>query len=481
MEATETTMKRSPRAARAVFLILSMLLIAASIAPAEDGREVDAVTAPTWTVELTGHRNHELQTYEVRDMVNDQGLGRTITVEERGELVEYSGVPLSAILGVIDSPEFEEPWELNRALWHDGYDVTLTARDGYAATFNTADFATDELLFAVARDGEAIYPQTSGEVALALWVKNIVSVETSLGRSTADAARAAFDLLLTINGREHRYSLTDLEQLSFFLEGPGQYTTSAGVVHGGVYGGVLLKEMLEQFLQLEAETSITFVAVDGYEMTYSGEQVLDQADGRWLLAFERDGEPLPADPGYIRTIKVGPDTPDIDGHVSVRMIAEIVVDGEEYRDFSLRMLGPMNNDLDRSTLQSTMAFTEQTVVFTHRGETNEYTGIPLYELLAFSDDPRYAPHRQDSTIDPYNREAAAAGYNVIITASDGFAITLDSRDLHENDDVILALKKNGEELPESEWPLIVVWDEDAAPIPEGIKNVRNVVSIELEM
>ena len=69
----------------------------------------------------------------------------------------------------------------------------------------------------------------------------------------------------------------------------------------------------------------------------------------------------------------------------------------------------------------------------------------------------------------------------MITASDGFSITLDSRELHENDDVILALKKNGEELPESEWPLIIVWDDDAEIVPSGIKNVRNVISIELDM
>ena len=461
--------------------VLIALFIGTVPMVADDTEEVDAVTAPTWTLELSGHRNHDLQTYEVRDMILDQDLGRTVTVEERGEAVVYAGVPLSAVLAIVDGADFEEPWQLDESLWAAGYAVTLTARNGYAATFNTADFDSDALLFAVERNGETIHPRLSGDVPRHLRVNDLVSVEAALAGGVADAARAAFELILIVNGCEYAYSFADLEQLSLYREASGQYTTSAGVVNAGIYGGVLLKEMLEQFVQLKAETQITFVAMDGYEMTYSGAQVLDETDGQWLLAFEKDGEPLPMDPGYVRTIKVGPNTPNIAGHLSVRMIAEILVDGEGYRDYALRMSGPMDNDLHRSTLQSTMAFTGRTVTFSRRDETNEYTGIPLYELLAFSDDPNYAPHRQDSTIDAYNHEAAVAGYSVIITASDGFSITLDSRELHENDDVILALKKNGEELPESEWPLIIVWDDDAEIVPSGIKNVRNVISIELDM
>lgn len=449
--------------------------------PAGQAGEVDAVTGPTWTIELSGYRSHQLQTYEVRKMMDEQGLARAVTVTERGAEVEYTGVPLSSILGYVDSAGYEDPWQVDQELWESGYDVTVSAMDGYAATFNTAEFELDQLIFAMTRDGDPVYPRITGDSPRSLWVKDLMSIEAALGERAADAARAAFTLGVTANGETVRYTLDEMDDLTFYRTGTGQYTTSAGVEYQGEYGGVLLRDLLEQFVIIEPETSVTFVAVDGYEMTYSGEQILDESDGRWILAIEKDGEPLPVDPGYIRTIKIGPEVPNIPGHLSVRMIAEIIVEGETYDDFSLEITGPMNNELDRSTLQSTLAFTGQTVTFTHRGETNEYTGIPLYELLAFSDDPDYAPHRQDSSIDPYNREAALAGYDVTITASDGFSITLNSRDLHENDDVILAMKKNGEELPENEWPLIVVWDESLDPRPDGIKNVRNVARIELDM
>ncbi|MFA6657895.1 MAG: hypothetical protein WCS38_11390, partial [Mesotoga sp.] len=60
---------------------------------------------------------------------------------------------------------------------------------------------------------------------------------------------------------------------------------------------------------------------------------------------------------------------------------------------------------------------------------------------------------------------------VEIIAEDGFAITLDSKELHMNNGVILATIKNNEELPEDEWPLVLVWDKAIVP-PEGIKSVK---------
>ena len=66
-----------------------------------------------------------------------------------------------------------------------------------------------------------------------------------------------------------------------------------------------------------------------------------------------------------------------------------------------------------------------------------------------------------------------------IVASDGYSITLDSRQLNRNDDVILATLKEGESLPEREWPLVLVWDRNAERVPDGIKAVRNITEIHL--
>ena len=50
-----------------------------------------------------------------------------------------------------------------------------------------------------------------------------------------------------------------------------------------------------------------------------------------------------------------------------------------------------------------------------------------------------------------------------------------------NDEVIVAMYTGEEDvlLSEKEWPLRLVWDKDAAVVPEGIKAVRNLVKINL--
>ena len=483
-------MKRLGMYASVLILSLFAVLTGCATAPTRDAGNqtarsdetaVDAVSGPTWLIPLTGVRDHDLQTYEVRQLMEEDGRGVAVTVEESGQEVDYTGVLLTDILAFIDGAGFEDPWLFDADRWSDGYEVTITAGDGYAATFLTTEMDPDAIVFAMTRDGEYTHPRLVGDAPRSVLVRDIATIEIVVESDEAEAQRAAFELVLVANGEEHAFSLADLTESPLFAVGMGRYTTAAGTEFVAEYGGVFLREFLEQFVYVTPETSVTFVAVDGYEMTYGGGQVLDETDGRWLLAFEADGNPLPIDPGYIRTIRIGPDQPNIPGHLSVKMIAEIRVDGRPFRDFSLRMEGPLDRDLDRSTLQSQMAFYGNTVTFTRRGDTTVYSGIPLYRLLAFADDPDYVPHGQDFTVDPYNREAAIAGYTIDLIATDGFTVTLDSRDVHENEEVIVALTKEGEELPENEWPLILVWDVNADPVPEGIRNVRNIETIRLNL
>ena len=461
-------------------LVWTAVVVAVCAATPLTAQETDATSGASWHIALEGMRDHDLQTYEVRKMMEEQDKEVSFSSVENGGAT-YRGVLLSDILAYIDEAAFEEPWQLDEAQWKDGYEVTLTASDGYAATFNTTEFAPDELVFAMMRDGESISPRVVGDAPRSLWVEDIERIEAGLETTDAEKRRASFELELLAGEDSFTFTLAELKQSAYFTRGRGMYTTSAGSEYAARYGGVIMKDFLAQFASLTEDTSVTFTATDGYEMTFSGDQILDESDGRWLLAFERDGESLPVDPGYIRAVKIGPDTPNVPGHLSVKMIKSIEIEGEPYAEFSLEMEGPNDITLDRSTLQSYMAFEKRRVTFTRKGESNSYTGIPLYKLLAFADDPDYIPHGQDFAIDAYDAEAATDGYEVSLVASDGFTVTLDSREVHENEDVIVALMKNGEPLPEREFPLILVWDENAETVPEGIRNVRNIEMIRLEM
>ena len=97
--------------------------------------------------------------------------------------------------------------------------------------------------------------------------------------------------------------------------------------------------------------------------------------------------------------------------------------------------------------------------------------------MGYVDDPIYAPHRQDSSIQPYDEAAALAGYVIDVKASDGFSVKLDSRFVNRNGQLILALYKNGVNLPPEEAPLVLVWDKGMSPVPETLKNVKMISSV----
>ena len=379
---------------------------------------------------------------------------------------------------MVDGPDNEHPYVFDKSKWEAGYDITVTASDGYSVTFLSSDFDPEEIIIADEQDGKAVPPQLAGDIPGNLWVKNIAFIEAGLG---ATAETEVFTLKVDIAGIEKEYTIEELESSPWYVEGTGSFTTSAGTTYTHTYGGIQFAEFINSFTRLEEDTTVTMVATDGYEMTYSGEQLLDASNGKWILAFKVDGEYMEFDPGYIRTVKIGPDNPNIEGHLSVKMIETIKATGEKYEDFTLNIKGKMEWDLDRQTMQSGVSCHKTTVTyFDRKAETDtEYTGVPLYLLLAYADDPDYAPHHQDKSIISYNEDAAKEGYQIKITASDGFSITLNSEEVHNNDDVIIAMYKNGGPLPERERPLVIAWDKAAEVVPDGIKSVRNITEIEL--
>ena len=433
-----------------------------------------------WNIELAGFRKDSLsQSYYQKIKASAKDYVKK-TVDKKGVAMSYSGVPLRAIIAMIDGADSAHPYSFDAELWTKGYEVTLTASDGYSATFSTKDVAPDALILADTESGTPLArPMTVGDTAKGLWVKDLVSITTSLAASKAVSEAASFALELDINGVKASFTLTELEKDPAYMENKGSFTTSAGTRYSNLYGGVGLRAILGRFMSLSAEDSITFIATDGYEMTYSGKQVLDEADGTWILAFRMDGDWLPKDPGYIRTVKIGPNDPNIDGHNSVKMIRRIVVKQKDYKDFAIAYSGKFNGTMDRSTVQSCVSCHTKEVSFERKGISGQYVGFPLQLLLGYADDPTYQPHKQDASIQAYDAAAAKAGYKVEVVAVDGYKITLDSRDLDANNEVILAMYKDGSGLDPSEFPLVLVWDKNIARLPEGIKNVKQIQSINL--
>lgn len=457
--------------------IMQILIVAVAMAVSimsVSAQAADAVSAASgeesWVITLQGQRSDTLVSSYYEKLFNAGSAVRK--VEKKGQAFEYRGVPLSRIIAMVDGKDSNHPFSFDEAKWKSGYDVTLIARDGYTATFSTKDVAPDAILVAIQENGKWTAPQTAGDSPKNLWVRDLVAIETSLAPLAPNLKTEAFSIELDINGTKASWPLDDLQSSELFVEQKGSYTTSAGTKYTGVYGGVGLRALIERYTKLSDKDSVTFIAMDGYEMTYPGSLVMDEKDGTWILAFMLDGESLPKDPGYVRTIKVGAGNPNIDGHLSVRMVRKIVVKQKNFKDFRLSLSGKMNHEFDRSTVQSCVSCHGKTVTFERKGVQATYTGLPAWLLLGYVDDPKFAPHKQDKSVPAYESALALAGYPVEFIAEDNFSQTVNARDLHKNDELIVALYKNGENLGDDEFPLVLVWDKDAAMIPAGIKNVK---------
>jgi hypothetical protein len=462
----ERSMKHVPVFLVIILAIAGMIGCTSSPAPAAPdmaSEAADAISSATpegegWMISLRGVREDELWQSDFLRWIADSGAYVEVELEKRGEVNIYGGIPLSHIVAMVDDPSGAMPYEFRAELWSQGYDITLTASDGYSSTFSTLDVNPEEIFLVNEVDGEAVAPQIAGNVSTGAWVRDLVEIELSL--APVDLAANDFELTLEISGMVSSYTIAELEAMPLYTEGPGQYTNSYGNTFGAVYGGVKLVPLLNQYMEISPETSLTIVAMDGYEMTFGGEMLLDQEDGDWILAFKEDGEYMPEDPGYIRLVKVGPQNPNIDGHASARMIARIVTEDEAFSNFELEIVGPAETEtFDRQTMQSGVTTNRNRVTYyDRRSETaTAYLGISLWRLLERLD-----------------------GYGAVtIEAEDGFSITLDNSQLERNDDVILAMYRgeNDELLSAEEGPLRLVWDQDAAIVPEGIKSVRNVIRI----
>ncbi|QEN08943.1 hypothetical protein EXM22_13420 [Oceanispirochaeta crateris] len=428
--------------------------------------EVDDVSSATprgdgWKIDLIGVRNDEIWQSQMTSWKgSEESLKAEMELENKGEVHNYGGILLKEIIAMVDDPSGGMPYEFQEDLWNEGYNITLTAADGYSSSFNTADARAEEILLVDTIDGQTVTPQIAGKITGKAWVRDLVSIELSL--APVDLEQNSFEFVLDINGESISYTIRELEAMDIYVEDKGSFTNSYSNTTEGLYGGVKLIPLLSEFMTVTNDSAIKIIAMDGYEMSYSGEMLLDQADGEWILAFKENGEYMPEDPGYIRLVKVGPQNPNITGHVSARMIKKIVTEGQVFIDFALTIVQKdLTEVFDRQTMQSGVSVNKNAVTYYDRKSDSDiqYMGISLWRLLE-----------------------RPQGYKAVkISASDGFSVTLDNSQIEGNDDVIIAMYTGKDEslLNDKDWPLRLVWDKDAELVPDGIKSVRNVEKITL--
>ena len=136
--------------------------------------------------------------------------------------------------------------------------------------------------------------------------------------------------------------------------------------------------------------------------------------------------------------------------LSVKWVSDIIIYSSEAppvpETWNLTLSGAETYVMDQTEFELGAACHEATWV----DGTDTWSGIPLWRLVGYVDDD--VQHGEGAFNDGY----AAAGYDITIIASDGYSKTFASADIARNDNIIVANKLNGEELPENRYPLRLV-------------------------
>jgi DMSO/TMAO reductase YedYZ molybdopterin-dependent catalytic subunit len=275
------------------------------------------------------------------------------------------------------------------------------------------------------------------------------------------------DVNLEVVSGEQSVTLTweDIQALPAY-EGVGGRISSVGTVTPPTtFKGVTLEDLCGLVGGITEENSVTVTARDGYAMTFSYEEIAtgdfptydpstgaeSPFDGKlWVVvAYEEEGAPIPAEgDGPLRLAILGSQKLVTDGHWWIKWVERIEVK-QSLANWTLHLEGALSEDMDRGTFETGAApGCHGTNWVDPDGQT--WTGIPLWLLAGRVDDDNV--HEDDA----FNDDLAGAGYEVTVTAADGYSVSFDSAAIARNEDILVAYLLNDEPLPEKHWPLRLV-------------------------
>ena len=290
-------------------------------------------------------------------------------------------------------------------------------------------------------------------------------------------------VVLTVKGQQgsRTFTMGQLQALPAY-EGYAGIKSSTGVITPpSKYRGVPLKSLADLVGGITQANGVTIVAKDGYGMTFSYRQIMENgfttydpatgeeepADGKLtpIIAYENEGEPIDEDDGPLK-LAVAEDTPGqvVDGHWAIKWLDQISVT-KASAAWKVQLEGAVPGKLDRA------AYVNCASPGCHGsgwvdGQGQRWEGIPLYLITGLVDDG------QKHDAGAYNARLAKKGYEIQIETIDGEVITIDSRVIAGKNSVVLTSKVDGGELPDEYFPLRLVGPGlSEAQMPGGIARI----------
>lgn len=394
----------------------------------------------------------------------------------------WSGALLSSVLGLIDD---DDPSTFNETQADTEYQVQVMASDEYNKTFVAKYLIENGTLLADMFNGtplgEEDYPLRI--VGDGMTGGQMVSMIVAVTMLPPEEPEVPEDVVLTVEGTTTMdFTLSELKEMTA-LTSMGAFIKSTGTVVGPYeYTGVPLKDLIGMVYS-GGQYSVEVIPTDNYTITYNYTQVEDglfehyDSSGTSLgfdtfamvVAYAQDG--LPLEDMVLRIAIIDDSEPITDSDLWTKMVRTIRV-VPFIEEWTLQLNGTIVMDLNRQTFEAIASCDYHQVSWSFENDTgiHTYTGVALWVLVSAVDGAD-GPEGEYS----FNDLLAFAGYNVRVTASDGYNKTFTSMQVARNDTIIVANRLDGQPLPEDEWPLRIVgnW-------LSGKMKVGQVVNISLE-
>ncbi len=466
--------------------------------------------AGDWSLELIGAISDTIPQPEFEDWA----ACHHATYDD-GEGKVYEGIPLWRIMGWVDDRIPHGPNGFNNALATAGYTVIVTAGDGYSKELTSQEIGTDNrFIIANKVNGEPLSGTKaplqlvgSGLPSASYSVGNIASIKltafqepteiptitiikyandgtTILSQTTVDHIWMEANLPVIGDGTTH-YMYQGLTMDPDDIWDPTETKGMSPPKIDNAIKATKVRDLCELVGGMEPGTEIKFVATDNFETilpydaiypnphvySHLGESVIAwYADGNYVPKFG-DGprlfftpedhvvgqwnmhEALPEQYWHYNW-NGGVQYPSVAG-LSAKYISTIKIYSAPAADWSLLLdgedIGGMSETISRNYFESALACqfgaNHKASYTDSAGRTWE--GMPLWFLAGYVDDD------DQHSNDGFNNTLAAAGYDVKVTAGDGYSTTIPSEQIIRNSNYLIANSLNGTPIPgdDQNWPL----------------------------
>jgi DMSO/TMAO reductase YedYZ molybdopterin-dependent catalytic subunit len=303
------------------------------------------------------------------------------------------------------------------------------------------------------------------------------------GGQASPSPAASGPVVLTIRGEDgsRTFTMGQLQALPSYQGYAGIKSSTGVITPPSKYKGVPLADLAALVGGISRTTGVTIVAKDGYGMTFSYRQIMENgfttydpatgdeepADGTLhaIIAYQHEGKPIDADDGPLK-LAVAEDTPGqvVDGHWAIKWLEEMSVT-KASAAWKVQLEGAVPGEITRASYVNCASPGCHGSGWVD-AQGRRWEGVPLYLVAGMVDDQK----KHDAGA--YNGKLARKGYLIQFETGAGEVVTIDSRKIAGKTNVILSSKVDGGELPDEYFPLRLVGPGlSEAQMPGGIARI----------